>query len=113
MGSNSQPRLREATIVITVQIIRLTSEPTFNRLRFCPLSPPGRIRASRAIAWLTSATNGDLQDVDAFGFWHGYQGTWAMPGAYDAKWRDWGNLSTTVRDGTWSGTYAITYIELS
>ena len=34
MGSNNQPRLREATMVITVQIIKLTNEPTFSRLRF-------------------------------------------------------------------------------
>ncbi|MNI84486.1 hypothetical protein D3C73_1413990 [compost metagenome] len=55
IGSSSQPRLREATMVITVQIIRLTREPTFSRLRFCPFSPPGKIRASRAKAWHTSA----------------------------------------------------------
>ena len=32
MGSNNQPRLREATMVITVQIIKLTNEPTFSRI---------------------------------------------------------------------------------
>ena len=32
MGSSNQPRLREATMVITVQIIKLTNEPTFSRL---------------------------------------------------------------------------------
>ncbi|BBE02542.1 hypothetical protein NUBL21995_44390 [Klebsiella pneumoniae] len=51
--------MREATIVITVQIIRLTSDPTFSKLRFCPLSPPGNIRASSAKAWQIKAIVAD------------------------------------------------------
>ncbi len=47
-------------MVITVQIIKLTNEPTFSRLRFCPLSPSGRMRASRAIAWQTSAMTAEI-----------------------------------------------------
>lgn len=42
-------------MVITVQIIKLTSEPTLRTLRFCTLPSPGMIRDSSANAWLISA----------------------------------------------------------
>jgi len=60
IGVRNQPRLREATMVITVQIIRLTIAPILSRLRFCPVLT-SKIRCCRAMAWQTNAATAEIK----------------------------------------------------